>query len=153
MLQQQIKMNVNFKTLDCDTDILLIEKDTFTVQRFKELMGQKLAKNLQEQIPITQQRMVFKLLYDCSIGGLDLKVNKGQWIFPPEGMDCQILKIGSQGWQKGKLRVKASLTFSDYGEVKVQITCEFCPDEPAESESLFDDIRQSEEYKKLTNNN
>ena len=153
MLQEQIKMNVNFKTLDCDTDILLIEKDTFTVQRFQELMGKKLSKNLQEQtIPDQGSLMFYKLFYDCSIGGLDLKVNKGQWIFPPEGMDCQILKTGSQGWQKGKLRIKASLTFSPYN-VQVQITCEFCPDEPAESESLFDDIRQSEEYKKLTNNN
>jgi len=105
-------MNDKFQTLYCDTDILLIDKDTFTVERCKELMGQKLAKNLQQQIPNTHQRMVFKLFYDCSIGGLDLKVYQGQWTFPPEGMDCQILKIGSQGWQKGKLRIKASLTFS-----------------------------------------
>ncbi len=40
-------MNDNFQILDGDTDILLIEKDTLTVERFKELMGQKLAKNLQ----------------------------------------------------------------------------------------------------------
>jgi len=146
-------MNDNFQMLDCDTDILLIEKDTFTVERFKELMGQKLAKNLQEKIPPTHQRMVFKLLYDCSIGELNLKVDRGQWTFPPEGMDCQILKIGPQGWQKGKVRIKASLTFSEYGEVKVQITCEFCPDEPLEQKSPLDDIRQSEEYKKLSNNN
>lgn len=98
--------------------------------------------------------MVFKLLYDCSsIGELNLKVDRGQWTFPPEGMDCQILKIGSQGWQKGKVRIKASLTFSEYGEVKVQISCEFCPDEPLEQKSPLDDIRQSEEYKKLSNNN
>ena len=146
-------MNDDFQMLDCDTDILLMEKDTFTVERFKELMGQKLAKNLQEKIPTTQQRMVFKLLYDCSIGELNLKVDRGQWTFPPEGMDCQILKIGSQGWQKGKVRIKASLTFSEYGEVKVQITCEFCPDQPLEQKSPLDDIRQSEEYKKLSNNN
>jgi hypothetical protein len=153
MYLKKINMNDNFQILDCDTDILLIEKDTFTVERFKELMGQKLAKNLQEKIPDTQERMVFKLLYDCSIGELNLKVDRGQWTFPPEGMDCQVLKIGSQGWQKGKVRIKAYLTFSEYGEVKVQITCEFCPDEPLEQKSPLDDIRQSEEYKKLSNNN
>ncbi|MCC3409496.1 MULTISPECIES: KGK domain-containing protein [unclassified Microcoleus] len=146
-------MNAKFQDLECDTDILLIEKDTFTVERFKDLMRQKLAKNLNEIIPNSREvRMFFKLFYDCSIGELDLKVDKGQWIFPPAGMTCQLLKIGSQAWQKGKLRVKAYLKFN-FSSVEVQISCDFCPDEPAEPESILDDIRQSEEYKKLANNN
>jgi hypothetical protein len=145
-------MNAKFQDLECDTDILMIEKDTFTVERFKELMRQKLAKNFEEKIPNTGQIMIYKLLCDCSIGGLDLQVDKGQWTFPPEGMICQILKIGSQGWQKGKLRIKASLNCTYY-HVNIKIDCEFCPDEPAEPESILDDIRQSEEYKQLANNN
>jgi hypothetical protein len=47
-----------------------------------------------------------------------------------EGVDCEVLRIASKGWQKGKLRIKVSL--------------EFHPDEPAisEPESPLDDLRQ-----------
>lgn len=59
-----------------------------------------------------------------------------------EGADVEVLKYGSQGWKKGKLRIKVSL--------------EFCPDEPKveevaapqeaesvnEPESPLDDIRR-----------
>jgi hypothetical protein len=47
-----------------------------------------------------------------------------------EGVDCEVLRIASKGWQKGKLRIKVSL--------------EFYPDEPeiSEPESPLDDLRQ-----------
>ncbi|MGK7879347.1 MAG: KGK domain-containing protein [Crocosphaera sp.] len=47
------------------------------------------------------------------------------------GKDCEILQVGSNGWKKGKIRLKVSL--------------EFIPDEPEinEIESPLDDIRQS----------
>ncbi|EAZ90202.1 KGK domain-containing protein [Crocosphaera chwakensis] len=47
------------------------------------------------------------------------------------GQNCEILQIGSNGWKKGKIRLKVSL--------------EFIPDEPEikKIESPLDDIRQS----------
>jgi hypothetical protein len=54
-----------------------------------------------------------------------------------EGLGCEVLKFGSQNWQKGKVRVR--------------ITIEFCPDEVEklaeeplndEATSSLDDIRQ-----------
>ena len=53
-----------------------------------------------------------------------------------EGVDCELLKFGAKGWEKGKIRVK--------------LTVEFCPDEPEveatstnnQLESPLDDIRQ-----------
>ncbi|MEB3178429.1 MAG: KGK domain-containing protein [Nostocaceae cyanobacterium] len=47
-----------------------------------------------------------------------------------EGKDCEILKIGAKGWQKGKLRIRVSV--------------DFIPDEPETSqpESPLDDLRQ-----------
>jgi hypothetical protein len=46
-----------------------------------------------------------------------------------DGVNCQVLRFGSQGWQKGKLRIKVAI--------------EFCPDEPeiSEPETRFDDVR------------
>lgn len=53
-----------------------------------------------------------------------------------DGIDCEILKIGAKGWQKGK--------------IKIRVNVEFCPDEPeiekapeiTEPESPLDDIRR-----------
>ena len=33
-----------------------------------------------------------------------------------DGLECEVLKLGSKDWQKGKIRVK--------------VTVDFCPDEP-----------------------
>lgn len=63
--------------------------------------------------------------------------NLEKWL--GEGADCETLKFGSQGWQKGKVRIKVSV--------------EFCPDEPEieetptteeipQPESPLDDLRQ-----------
>ena len=46
------------------------------------------------------------------------------------GQECEILRAGSKGWQKGK--------------IKINVTLEFVPDEVEESKSLLDDIRQTE---------
>lgn len=45
-----------------------------------------------------------------------------------EGVNFQILKAGSSGWQKGK--------------IKVSVTLEFIPDELEEEKSPLDDVRQ-----------
>ncbi|WP_049557908.1 KGK domain-containing protein [Limnoraphis robusta] len=52
----------------------------------------------------------------------------GEWF--NEGKNCEILKMGSTGWQKGKVRLK--------------VIVEFCPDEPevSEPESPLDSLRQ-----------
>jgi hypothetical protein len=54
-----------------------------------------------------------------------------EWWFS-EGGECEVLRPGPQGWQKGKIRIR------------VKVDLEFCPDEPegAQAESPLDDIRQ-----------
>lgn len=59
-----------------------------------------------------------------------------------DGIDCEILKVGAAGWQKGKVKIN------------LNVTLEFCPDEPeveetrasnkqeiSQPESPLDDIR------------
>ena len=48
------------------------------------------------------------------------------WFY--QGEECEILKAGSNGWQKGRLKINISL--------------EFIPDEPEEIKSPLDDVRQ-----------
>jgi len=61
------------------------------------------------------------------------------WSWFKQGIDCEILRVGSQGWQKGK--------------VKLRVCLEFIPDEPEdcqtdelgkaiENKSVLDDIRR-----------
>jgi KGK domain len=66
---------------------------------------------------------------------LDVSVrNINSWF--DQGVKCEILRAGSQGWQKGK--------------IKINVTLEFIPDEPEEAEiepiqqhaNSLDDIRQ-----------
>ncbi|BAZ44135.1 hypothetical protein NIES4102_11410 [Chondrocystis sp. NIES-4102] len=45
-----------------------------------------------------------------------------------DGEECEILRAGSSGWQKGK--------------IKVNITLEFIPDTATENSSPLDDLRQ-----------
>lgn len=53
---------------------------------------------------------------------------KNSKIWFKEGEECEILRAGSKGWQKGK--------------VKINVTLEFIPDEPEQTNSPLDDIRQ-----------
>ena len=52
-----------------------------------------------------------------------------------QGQKCEILRAGSKGWQKGKL--------------KINVTLEFIPDEPEENISPLDDIRQADNNSNL----
>ena len=60
-----------------------------------------------------------------------------------KGIECEILRVGAQGWQKGKIKLK------------LNVTIEFCPDEPevedtpknnesetSQPESPLDDLRR-----------
>lgn len=52
-------------------------------------------------------------IYEIPTRGSAYNVN-GKWL--REGKDCEFLRIGGNGWQKGKVRIRLNL--------------EFCPDEP-----------------------
>lgn len=56
-------------------------------------------------------------------------VYKNEWL--GEGTYCEVLKLGAEDWQKGK--------------IKVRVSVEFCPDEQEsdQPESSIDDIRQT----------
>jgi len=65
--------------------------------------------------------------------------NWQQWIV--QGVECEMLKPGSKGWLKGKLRIKFSLEFCP-DESDVEETLASNHPEINQSESPLDDIRQ-----------
>ena len=146
-------MNKKYDILDGEDDVLLLDQASFTVRRFKDIVAKKFnillciktAGNGPINNSIYDRMQSLSLNQETTIHGGDIN-----WSSPQEGIDCQLLKIGSKGWQKGKLQIEVNKNLKS-GETQTSI--KFCPDEPLEPKSPLDDIRQSEEYKKLSNTN
>jgi KGK domain len=163
-------MNDKFQPLDRDDDVLLFDnKNTFTVEKIKELIS----KEFQEKFLKSYQK---KPAYhgDSYEERADIKSDLSSISFDSGGficseiqwkcikaVNCKLLKVGSGGWQEGKLRMQVKVVnsyyenddYKKYNKAVLDICIEFCPDRPTEPISPLDDIRQSEEYKKLSDNN
>ena len=96
-------MTNTFEPLESNTDILMIGKDTFTVERFKELTVQKTRDSLNHNHSANSNNSntssflssnIIKILDDSVL--FDLK--SIELIFPPEGRECKILKLGNSEW-------------------------------------------------------
>lgn len=142
-------MDNAFSPLEGDNDVLLLDKDTFTVSRFKELAKQAISSKLNSAMNEARSVLFTTTFCTLAIGSeVKLVANNLQWYNSP--IDCQLLKVGSPGWQKGKLRVQidTKILFNHDGKSnEVDICIEFSPDEPSEPESPLDDLRQLPEYK------
>ena len=150
-MNEKLESNKNYEILDGD-DVLLFGQATFLVRKFEELVTSKFIEIL-DLIAIreSRQKSIINWMKELRINE-EIIIEGGEinWNSPQEGIDCQVLKIASKGWQKGRVQIKVNENFQS-GETQVCI--KFCPDEPLEPKSPLDDIRQSEEYKKLSNNN
>jgi hypothetical protein len=159
-MNDKLETNKKYEILDGDDDVLLLGKATFTVGRFKQLASSNFSQimlnnntttNSWIQNETARGKSIIQWMESLLINE-ETQIMGGDisWKSPQEGIDCQILKIGSKGWQKGKLQIEINRKIKS-GEMQTFI--KFCPDEPLEPKSPLDDIRQSEEYKKLSNNN
>ncbi|WP_377478551.1 MAG: KGK domain-containing protein [Microcoleus anatoxicus] len=152
-MNEKNEANKNYETVG-DDDVLLFDEATFMVRRFKKLTANRFSKILETYVEHNAQGGK-KQIIDCMN---ELRINEQiiilgseiNWNSPKEGIDCQILKIGSKGWQKGKIKIEVN---EDLQLGETQVCINFCADEPPEQKSPLDDIRQSEEYKKLLENN
>jgi KGK domain len=162
-MDEKVAINRSYEILDGEDDVLLLGQATFTVRRFKELAASKFDKIVLHKYAAETghrgQSIIDWIKYlsideETRIMGGDIS-----WKLPQKGIDCQILKIGSKGWQKGKLQIEINKSLQSV-EIhktllpgKTQVCIKFCPDELPEQKSPLDDIRQSEAYKKLLENN
>ncbi|MEG4021678.1 KGK domain-containing protein [Microcoleus sp. S13C4] len=153
-MNEKNEITRSYEILDGEDDVLLLGKATFTVGRFKELVARKfdyILFSIEAAEKESRKKAIYYWMQSLSINEeTTIQTGEINWSSPQEGIDCQILKIGAKGWQKGKLKIKVNRSFLS-GEPQTSI--KFCSDEPLEPKSPLDDIRQSEEYKKLSNNN
>ncbi|MEG4043759.1 KGK domain-containing protein [Microcoleus sp. Pol17_C1] len=120
-IRLDINMENKFDFHNCgNDDALSFGKAMLKVGKLKETvnrvlpeygLGETLNKSLKEQnlhidVPVDTRQQRFS--YDNWFG---------------EGIDCEILRVGAQGWKKGKMKLK------------LNVTIEFCPDEPEVAET------------------
>ncbi|SKB15992.1 putative KGK family protein [Planktothrix sp. PCC 11201] len=136
-------MNNSFYPLNND-DILMFNKNTFTVENFKEIL-----------IDILNKKMYIKGYKTDGITAFDfhllerinseyniekkviLTVNQSSVNTVSEEIDCKLLKLGAASWKTGKLRFKAITSYHNLSEpqLAIEIELEFCPEEPEPSET------------------
>ncbi|MEG3969107.1 KGK domain-containing protein [Microcoleus sp. T2B6] len=85
----------------------------------------------------------------CKTPGLQINTSKydphfnrthqQQWF--RDGIDCEALKIGAKGWQKGKVRIRVTIEFCP-DEPEVEETPENNESETSQPESPLDDLRR-----------
>lgn len=127
--------------LDCDDYIIQIANDSFTVSRLKELVITAIRgnepRNIGNNTSIDFKQCIqylgsFKIYAETiCVDDLLFQIVK----------DCQILRIGGKSWEKGKIKIKMSI--SPHNKYSNYVDLEFCPHEPETGESPLDDLRQS----------
>jgi len=127
-------MEDNLSLQNCSNHDVILARDTlFKVDKLKNVVKKLLSKDkLGETISNSLDSK--EPLKDFA---LQARRDNGEWysIYQKwfnEGINCEILKLGASSWQKGKIKIN------------LQVSLEFCPDEPEiqQLESPLDDLRQ-----------
>ncbi len=94
-------MEDNLKPLECnDDDVLSFGNTTYKAGVFKRALNNSFNQGVSSSIhsELRSQRV-----------SLPPSFHKQQWL--DEGIDCEILNLGSNKWKKGKIKVKFSVEF------------------------------------------
>ncbi|BAY71606.1 KGK domain-containing protein [Anabaena sp. FACHB-709] len=122
-------MEENFDLSNCSNDDALSVKDkVFKIFHIKEAIKKAFRSKLSEELYILLNSYGISIDPGGYLVGNKFYRYTHKWF--DEGVDCEVLKPATKGWQKGRLRIK--------------VTLEFIPDEPPthESESPLDDLRR-----------
>ncbi|OYD94333.1 hypothetical protein CDG76_12905 [Nostoc sp. 'Peltigera membranacea cyanobiont' 210A] len=149
-------MNKICQLLDFDADVLLFNKDTYIVSRFKELISENFRQKFRTRLE-NAQVTVSESLQKLCINEVYFQAEDITWQSSSEGIDCQLFKVGSTDWEAGKLRIKVSTEISPpyleklpgsvtrkfkTGQLNITVVLEFYPDNPNKTESPLDDLRK-----------
>jgi len=94
-------MEDNLKPLECsDKDVVSFESKTYKVGFLRQAMSNSFNKNLNYSLRDQLERSGVRL---------PDSFNEQEWF--DEGIDCEILNLGSGEWKKGKAKVKFSVEF------------------------------------------
>lgn len=133
-------MEDNYYLQDCnDDDVLSFGEDTFKVSKFKKAINGAFGNNLGHQLNGQLSSYQGIRINDSILAPKGVNEPYARWF--RDGIDCEILNLGSKGWKKGKVRIKVSVEFY----VKEQEDSETIESDALEispPESPLDDLRQ-----------
>lgn len=99
-------MNNEFINLTEEEYIVMLGKDTFTVSRLKELIAFQLDDH------ITNYGNFFNLkFYPSKNDDFCFGMENTRLLFPVEGIEGYLLKLGSKEWISGKIKIQVDLGF------------------------------------------
>lgn len=134
-LKKEFEMEFNYYLQKCgDNDVISFSNEMCKLGNFKQAIESafqgKVADELIESLESSQIKGIRIGEYTSGGRGSRFQYANYNYKWFSEGKDCEILRIGGKGWEKGKLRIK--------------LTLEFDPDEPEtkQQESPLDDLRQ-----------
>jgi hypothetical protein len=134
-------MKNKFIPLDCGDDVVLFEKDTFKVSRLRELVIRQIIYKWRQEICTYKTQLA-----ENSVGSLFGSISAGDESIPFSEVqlnavkNCQVLKIGGEGWQKGKLKIRISI-YPNSSKVN-NLYLEFYPDESIETDLPVNNINK-----------
>lgn len=126
-------MEFNYYLQKCgDNDVISFSNEMCKLGNFKQAIESafrgKVADGLIESLESSQIKGIRIGEYVSWGRGSRFQYANYKWF--SEGKDCEILRIGAKGWEKGKLKIKVTLEFEpDETEIK-------------QPESPLDDLRQ-----------
>ncbi|MEJ6483008.1 KGK domain-containing protein [Nostoc punctiforme UO1] len=122
-------MEDGFKAIECkDGDVLDFGDNTYKIAKFKQAMYTSFNSTLEDTL---NEELIGQ--------GIEIQEPPNMNWFQ-NGIDCEILTLGSQSWKKGKVKIRISIEF--YVEEKdVEIT-NSKNSEIIEPESSLDDLRR-----------
>lgn len=130
----EIKMDKEFTQLNTETEhidtVVSFSSSMFKVSEFIKFVKEAF-----------QEKGLYVLQHKLgSRGGIPSIEDPHKWC--QQGIDCELLKPGTQGWKKGKIRIKISLEFSpDEPEInEISVNQQVNVNQP---ESPLDDIRRT----------
>ena len=140
-IRLDINMEDKFDFHNCgNEDALSFGNAMLKVEKLKETVNGVLPEN---GLGETLNRSLSQQKLDIDVG---LTTDQTRYLYEKwfgEGIDCEILRVGANGWKKGKIKLK------------LNVTIEFCPDEPefeetpennesetSKPESPLDDLRR-----------
>jgi hypothetical protein len=122
-------MEDGFKAIECkDGDVLDFGDNTYKIAKFKQAMYTSFNSTLEDT-----------LNEELSGQGIEIQEPPNMNWFQ-NGIDCEILTLGSQSWKKGKVKIRISVEFY-VEEEDVEIT-NSKNSEIIEPESSLDDLRR-----------
>jgi hypothetical protein len=142
-------MTESFIKLEQDNDIVMLGKDTFTVSRLKELMTENMKVRLLSGHPQVAGHPLSMVLCESlkiTDKSIQLKLNEFRLVFPPNGIDGQLLQLKSGQWISGKIRFQVDV---DYPQRKVNVELEFAADEIISNEEEQNNINYDNSLDKI----